>query len=291
MNILINPHFNSFITNILNIYMKSMSLPMGFIPFNLYVLLFIITGGLLSYLFTSNLIFIISDYFINYKDYIILLIISFTIFNLFYLKFNILIRLFIQIFKSLPYFYKSLNNKIPTLYTKSYLLKIMITYYLINIIFLLLSIFIIYKINNSLSIYNNDLYSITNIYSNLIATILGLIYIDYISSNEFKIINRKYNILFIILGIFILIIPFTYIYMFGLPFKIFNTIYCQPNNNGNLLMLENNEPINNDNNDDNKQIINEQNVRLNQSNINQQDINNIDDSITNKQTVDLDQKK
>jgi hypothetical protein len=240
MNILINPHFNSFITNILNIYMKSMSLPMGFIPFNLYVLLYIITGGLLSYLFTSNLIFIISDYFINYKDYIILLIISFTIFNLFYLKFNILIRLFIQIFKSLPYFYKSLNNKIPTLYTKSYLLKIMITYYLINIIFLLLSIFIIYKINNSLSIYNNDLYSITNIYSNLIATILGLIYIDYISSNEFKIINRKYNILFIILGIFILIIPFTYIYMFGLPFKIFNTIYCQPNNNGNLLMLENN---------------------------------------------------
>lgn len=79
MNILINPHFNSFIKNILNIYMKSMFLPMGFRPFNLYVLLFIITGGLLSYLFTSNLIFIISDYFINYKDYIILLIISYKL--------------------------------------------------------------------------------------------------------------------------------------------------------------------------------------------------------------------
>jgi hypothetical protein len=195
-----NKLYNLIFTIITN-YIKITSLPSGYVSNNKYFLFIILLGIVNSLLLTTNLIYS----FINYV-YIINIIIGFSIFNLYYLKFNNIIKLYRIIILSIPYTQYLLKNND---YKK---FKLMIWYYIYNIFYLIISIIIITKINNSLGIYNNELYLFFKFVTFYFSIILGFLHVYFSPNNEFNIKNIKLNknIFTYFLLIFILLVFITF---------------------------------------------------------------------------------
>jgi hypothetical protein len=270
------------IFTIINNYIQITSLPSGYISYNKYFLFIIFLGIINSLLLTTNLIY----YFINYV-YLINIIIGFSIFNLFYLKFNNIIRLYRIIIKSIPYTQFLLQNND---YKK---FKLMIWYYIYHIFYLIISIIIIKKINNSLGIYNNELYLFFRIFTFYFSVILGFLHIYFFPNNEFKIKNIKVNknIFTYFLLIFILLVI---INIFRIPynldkidFQIF-MFYYHNSSNHNFINYQLYDPTegfydndddndnDNDNDDDNDDDLDSHNLNNELSN---EDLEYIDDII------------
>jgi hypothetical protein len=188
----------------INNYIQISSLPCGFLINNKYILLLILICFFFSFILTTKLIYLFKDFFFLFN-----LIIGFSILNLLYLKFNLIIRIYHIFIKSIPYLYflillKDKDN-----------LKKMFWYYIINIFFSLFSFLIIYKIGYNLNIYSNDLYSYSYLYTNLFSCLFGLMYLDFISNNIFKLSKVKINILSFIISFILLIIFLFLIYFLG----------------------------------------------------------------------------
>nr|YP_009348142.1 hypothetical protein [Hericium coralloides]APX41095.1 hypothetical protein [Hericium coralloides] len=176
------------------IYYSTLSLPMGYTIKNKLSLFTLLIVSLLSLIFTSNIISIldISD---QLKLYIKNILIIFSILNLCYLKFNIIVRLFNLIFKVIPFIIK---NRYKIIYIK----HIFCFYIILNLFYSFVALMIITKINYILkNHFNIDFYEFINIYCNLIIFFINILYLSKIYYNEIEIINNKphYILLLIIL--------------------------------------------------------------------------------------------
>ena len=106
--------------------------------------------------------------------------------NIFYLKFNFIIRIFNILFKGLPYLFKEryiINN----------IILISLIYTILNIFYIIISLIIIFKINFILINYNLNIQEYVWIYSNLISVFLSIIYIDLIYYNNVELKDNKIN--------------------------------------------------------------------------------------------------
>jgi hypothetical protein len=152
---------------------------------------------------TSGIIYKISSEIIQIS------IVYLTIFYLFYILFNIIVRIYNTLIRTLTYFIKQ-SSKID--------IKIVISYYIYNIICLILTSILIYKLYNSLLNYDPTI--ITYLYLYLFySLIISLLYIDYISNKEihFKYIKiHKFSYKLILLNIILIIMTIYGLFQFTL---------------------------------------------------------------------------
>nr|YP_009739361.1 hypothetical protein [Tricholoma bakamatsutake]QIC20205.1 hypothetical protein [Tricholoma bakamatsutake] len=175
------------------------------------------------------LLLIISSFILNngiiydiQYDLLRFLIFYLSIIFFLYLIFNLIIRIYNVFFRMFVYFRKQSNNiNIDK--------NIIIGYYLYNIISLILTIILLYKLENSLINYDDTFLKYIYIYIFLCSIISSIIYIDYISEEiivvkEVKI--KKFSFFFLLFNIFLL--SLTIIGVFKLSyfsFMVKNTIF------------------------------------------------------------------
>nr|YP_010455130.1 hypothetical protein NYK79_mgp18 [Porodaedalea mongolica]UUA03972.1 hypothetical protein [Porodaedalea mongolica]WCF76739.1 hypothetical protein [Porodaedalea mongolica] len=163
------------IKQIVEIYLSILSLPMVYKSRSKLVLVLILAVVISSIIFNSGLYgYINSDY--------AYLFVSAAVLNIFFLKFNFIIRIFNVFYKSIIYFYNTyrgdnINKIVPNL-------SVIIFYYLYNILCFTLTTLLILRLENNLSEYSNTIGEYAYIYSILVAPVLSLMYIDYISEEE-----------------------------------------------------------------------------------------------------------
>nr|UIX25490.1 hypothetical protein [Tricholoma matsutake] len=132
-----------------------------------------------------------------------------------YLIFNLIIRIYNVFFRMFVYFRKQSNNiNIDK--------NIIIGYYLYNIICLILTTILLYKLENSLINYDETFLNYIYIYIFLCSIISSILYIDYISEeiivvNDVKI--KKFSFFFLLFNVFLL--TFTFIGVFKLSYFSF----------------------------------------------------------------------
>lgn len=153
---------------VVGLYLSNLSLPMVFKPSSKVTVVFILIMVILSVLFNLG----VYSYFNSSVTY---LFVFASIFNLFYLKFNFIVRFYNVFYKSIIYFYKN-SNKIKV--------RVMIFYYLYNIMCFILTYFIVVRIQNNLFEFNYSIGEYSQIYSYLLSPVLSLMYIDYISEDN-----------------------------------------------------------------------------------------------------------
>lgn len=166
------------IKQIVEIYLSILSLPMVYKSRSKLVLVLILAVVISSIIFNSGLYgYINSDY--------AYLFVSAAVLNIFFLKFNFIIRLFNVFYKSIIYFYNiyrngdNINTNVPSL-------NVLIFYYLYNMLCFVLTILIVLRLQHNLYEFNYTVGENTYIYSIIISPLLALMYIDYISEDEIK---------------------------------------------------------------------------------------------------------
>jgi len=240
-------------------YAKAISLPAGYNPKNKWILILILLGCTTTFLLNSKLIYKL-EYLHNFS--IFNLIIIFSLLYMSYLLFNLVIRI-INLIKSISFFMESNNNNISKYY------------YIINIIYFIITSWVIYNLSNSLILIDYLFLDII-VYLNVISLYISILYIFTIWDNKFVINeNIKFNYLtvFFLINIFICFVVSFWVILPKLINYIIdntlNTVYCQPDFNGEAPKLDNknlqinqNEQINN---------TNDRNNSNQQNNINSQD--------------------
>lgn len=128
--------------NIIELYLSILSLPMVYRPKNHLIVSIIIIMVTMSILFNSGL-------YLYFHRSLICLFVSASILNIFFLKFNFIIRCYSVFCKSLIYFYKnmnrSINGTVSPIVGKSGL-NIIIFYYLYNLLCFILTILIVMRL-------------------------------------------------------------------------------------------------------------------------------------------------
>nr|YP_010455095.1 hypothetical protein NYK79_mgp53 [Porodaedalea mongolica]UUA03937.1 hypothetical protein [Porodaedalea mongolica]WCF76697.1 hypothetical protein [Porodaedalea mongolica] len=174
-NFMAYDHIKNVVKNIfkqiIETYLSILSLPMVYRSKSKLIIVLILVMVISSIVFNSGLYNSVSS---NYGY----LFVSATVLNIFFLKFNFIIRLFNVFYKSVIYFYAAYrngnsNNKIvPTL-------RIIIFYYLYNILCFVLTILLVLRLENNLAEYSNIIAEYSYIYSILVAPTFALMYIGY----------------------------------------------------------------------------------------------------------------
>lgn len=244
------------IKSCIEIYLSILSLPMIYRARSKSVLILIILMILLSFVFSSGLY--------NYiNSNLIYLFVYSSVINVFFLKFNFIIRIFNVFYRSVIYFYKTTsktfkgsmthapklkfskiyNETISPKATMSPTKSVIIFYYIYNIICFSLSIFIINRIETSLLAFNQDIGEYTYIYSMIISFILAIIYIDYISTNKIKYSKIILNRIGIIMQFVLIFSIIWLIFSLLLNLKIFNTIYCSDGSENQNIIVENKDNV------------------------------------------------
>nr|YP_009690265.1 hypothetical protein Fomme_000049 [Fomitiporia mediterranea]QEG57045.1 hypothetical protein Fomme_000049 [Fomitiporia mediterranea] len=174
------------IINIGEIYLSVLALPSVYRCNIKLVTLLIIFILLLSICFNTGLYLYFGSQLTN-------LFITGSIFYVIFLKFNFILRIFNTLLYLPVNLYKNYhfnkNNKDNIKYIPT--CEVLISYYLFNFICSIIVIQVIFKIEQNLSIYNIQLGDFTYLYSIIACPILALLYIDYITGEEFKINNIK----------------------------------------------------------------------------------------------------
>lgn len=174
------------------------------------------------------ILFIISSFILNngiiydiQYDLLRFLIFYLSIIFFLYLIFNLIIRIYNVFFRMFVYFRKQSNNiNIDK--------NIIIGYYLYNIICLILTTILLYKLENSLINYDDTFLKYIYIYIFLCSIISSIIYIDYISEEIIVVTDvkiKKFSFFLLLFNIFLL--SLTIIGVFKLSyfsFMVKNTI-------------------------------------------------------------------
>lgn len=230
-------------------FYRAILLPTNYISHNKYFIFIIILIAFLSFIFTSNIIYIFEE-FINKDnfDYLLKFVIILSVINLCYLKFNFIIRLFNIFFKSFPFFYSEFKNYNKYKHHSSFLssnlknriIKINNNNFnsinLNSLIFLTKSEKIrssIKKNNNILSLFNlNYKENNNNIINNNIFFNSNFNYNSNLNNNNFNLNNNNNNnniydliltmILFYIINIFYLFISSIIIIKISTSLYIYN---------------------------------------------------------------------
>jgi hypothetical protein len=246
---------------------------------------------ILSSILTNNQIINIFDNYPNFK----ILIFNLTLIYFLYIIFNLIIRIYNMIYKTLNFFIQTkLENK-----------KIIYMYYFFNLFLSLLTILLIIKINKNLSLLDTNFNNYIHIYIFLFSFPLALMYIDYTSENKIEIKNLKVKnkklILFLIsLLIFYGLILYlndsliqNYIIKNNLSNKFSLNMFPQNKNTSIVNLIESNkgEMINKINNQEaNTEItkMDQNNIKTSNSNSGNSTINNTKTITNSPQNTDID---
>jgi hypothetical protein len=192
----INKKFMELILNVV-------SLPSVYKLNNIKLILVLVFLLINSLIVSSGLIYKIDSEIIQVS------IVYFSIFYLFYILFNIIIRIYNTLIRTVRYFIKHFSI---------FYIKIIISYYIYNIICLILTSILIYKLYNSLLNYDPTIINYLYIYL-FYLLVISLIYIDYISDKEvqFKCIKiHKFSYKLIILNIILILTTIYGLFQFSL---------------------------------------------------------------------------
>jgi hypothetical protein len=192
--------YNNIKTKIIITYLKVIQLPSIYKNNSLLFIFIVLLMILSSFLFNSGLIFKLN---INTELKILLLniIIFISILYFLFLLFNLLIRFYNMFYRTLIHFY---------IIKESFFL--IFFYYIYNILCLIISVYIMYKIINNIKIYNSNLTGYLYIFSFLISVTLALMYIDYISHKNIVVNNRLITIKLWFFKILILLPIYIFLY-------------------------------------------------------------------------------
>lgn len=120
-----------------------------------------------------------------------------TLFYFLYLIFNIIVRIYNVFFRMVMFFFNT-----PTINT-----KIVVGYYIHNFLCFILTLFLLYRIESSLSLFNATLFKEINLYIFIFSFVTAVIYINYISNQNIvlkEVNTNSLSLLFIILNVFML---------------------------------------------------------------------------------------
>ena len=220
------------IKGMLNNYIKIVNLPSGYKPKSLKSLSLVIILGFSTILFTNNLYLYFYKFIFDVAGlafqgggfahpspppFFILMLAILTLGNLIYVIFTYVTKIY-------NVFINSIDNFI---FNKKISKNIKISYYIYNIICIIILTLLIIRIYNSLILYDNNIKDPIVILSFIIC-IISLIYIDINSNNEFIIKNNvkitKLHYFLQSITLFIFILFFIRISGGAMPF--IDTIYC-----------------------------------------------------------------
>ena len=198
-------------------YLIVLSLPCGYRSRSIKFIILLLSLILISILYTSGYYQYITGNNENYIKIFVLFVLTYS----FFLKFNIIVRFYNIFVRSIRYFYKNIyNSSVPSKAQENLVSnKIILYYYLYNILCLILSFFLIYKLDMKIMEYSKIVFDIYVIYSLLFSGIIGYLYIDYLSNIRVKINNINLSKLGLI---YLMII--TMLLVFGLMITLINVI-------------------------------------------------------------------
>lgn len=156
------------------LYLSNLSLPMVFKPSSKATVIFILTMIIFTILFNLGL-------YKNFNSSITYMLVCGSIFNLFFLKFNFIVRFYNVFYKSIHYFYNLYKNAGST---NKFKIKVVIFYYSYNIVCFILAYLIVVRIQYNLFEFNYSIGEYTQIYSYVLSPVLSLMFIDYISEDK-----------------------------------------------------------------------------------------------------------
>ena len=160
--------------NYLLISILSKHLQSSYLVKNFYTFILIFVALFCYLILSTNTIYYFEDS--QYFNIIYNTVILFTVLDLFFLKFNLIVRIYFLVFKGIPYYFLESSN----LNKLSNFGIIMLHYFIKNILLILLSIYTIYRVSYLLQDQNVILFEFSHFYSNIISIILGILYIENI---------------------------------------------------------------------------------------------------------------
>ena len=260
------------INNLWNFYSTILSLPMIYTAKNFKVLLFVLLIAFTSVYFNFSVRWEIS---ISNEFYYIL--ITGTILNLLFIKFNLMVRLFNVLIKTSYYF---LNHNISN--------NIILCYYLFNIICFIVLVSLVNCIEFNLTNYDLIIGEHAQIYTFLFSVIIAMIYLEHTVTDNIEINKIKMNKLSKILSI-IFITSITYSFFIYIT-NVFNPISCDPTSSENYQVNRNNQQsdvTNNEQSNGNFQSSNNKDSNSNIQSNNQTNVNNQIFTNTNENSSNL----
>lgn len=205
-------HLTLKLNHFIKLNMISLSLNKHY-KYNIYIYLFLFICIICSIIIRSNLITEEIKYIENYNMFMNILIL-FVITYCIKLIFDILIK-FIQLFKFIPKFINLYNININNKYN---IILIIILYYIQNVLFITLFIWILYSIFMKLDIFIDNIY----IYIIFVGIALSLLFIHYYPLNEF---NVNFNIKQYPLWVYFLLIFLIIFNIFILPLIVIKILH------------------------------------------------------------------
>jgi hypothetical protein len=180
------------LNNFLQLFLTVLSLPSVYKIKSIkqiFLLLILIISSIIT---TKGIIIYFDDLYI-FK----IIILKLTLLYFLFLIFNLIIRFYVMFYKILKYFIKNNIKK-----------DLVITYYLYNIFCIIITLFLLYKIYKNMIILDINFQNYILTYIFLFSVVLALMYIDYISENEIKILNyyNKNILFFIFIFIFLILL-------------------------------------------------------------------------------------
>lgn len=98
------------------------TLPIGYTSKNYLILILLLLGLLSSYLLGSELIYSLEHF--KYFKLGLIFVLTFSILNVTFLKFNLIIKIFYFLIKGIPYFFKLIkSNREGTIFYKLFFIK------------------------------------------------------------------------------------------------------------------------------------------------------------------------
>lgn len=216
----------SFLKKVSNIFIHTVSLPMGFRPSKRIILCLLFLISFFSLLLNCQVLYNLDLSNEIIKKTIDILII-FPFLYLFYLKFNFLLRIYNLLFKVLPYIMKNINNN-----KKENILAIGFLYLVIVVFLTFITYNIIIRTSLTLlSYFDYTIYSKIEIFNNLIIFVVSLFYINrnWYENFSFKKIEIPFFILYLYIPTYLLI--FLIVQIVGINVKMIEPLKLMASEN------------------------------------------------------------
>lgn len=233
------------VVSFLVLFTQSMSLPTIYMPRNILFMLLVLVSLSLSWLFSSQFIYIIKEYFtIESTSFNIILkvLVVCSILTSTYFKFNIIARFFNGFIKGIPFFLEEFSSVRTS--KRGLLMKQCSIYYIVTLFFLFLSFNVILRIDNTLMGYDSTLAQLSFIYTSLFSSISGLLFILYSYNKPYGFNYKQYPNIIMLLQFSLTLLPILFVLhyisssisisnkvsdiLLKLVYKCFHVIECQP---------------------------------------------------------------
>ena len=200
------------------------TLPLGYNSRSILISITLLLAVFSTFLLFSKVIYIFEGTI--YYQNILNTIFTFFIINIIFIKFNFIVKIYYFIFKGLPYFIKQIKIVIE----RETFIKLLKIYLIKSLLLAIISVAVLIKSSIFINSFSENSYfwELVIIYSNLISVLFSIVYIDYISTNEFRIREpNKINKYILVFTLILYLIGIYYIFSVLLHFTNLNyTLFC-----------------------------------------------------------------